>query len=52
MRQARARISTPSSPKRVASTICTLRPGRTTSASTRTGPIGTDLRILRVTRPT
>ena len=51
-RQARALISSPSSPKSEASTICTFRPGRTTSASTRTGPIGTGLRISNVTRPT
>ena len=35
-----------------ASTSCTRRPGRTTSASTRTGPIGTDFKISKVTRPT
>ena len=52
IRQPRARISSCSPSRSEASTSWTRRPGRTTLASTSTGPIGTGRRISKVTRPT
>jgi hypothetical protein len=51
-RQPRARITSPSGPDSDASSIATLRPGRTTRAFTVSGAIGTGARISMVTRPT
>ena len=51
-RQALALITSPSESERLASTSSTLRPGRTTRASTRSGAIGTARRISNVILPT
>ena len=51
-RHARARTTSPSGPASDASSISTLRPGRTTLALIVSGAIGTGARISTVTRPT